>query len=895
MNKIISFVLCAFCAVCMLSVSVSADEEKETAYGVQSVEKLTALGVLTGFSTDAESLLQNVTRGEICKILVELSGDNSLFSDTDTVYRDVPSSHENYQYIMASSAMGYVSGRADGNFAPDEGVTVLDALKMLLSVLGYDEYAIARGGYPKGYIETAQATGLLRKIGNLSVSDCINRGVLAQICDEAVDDVALMKLSGMGETSLYESERGTTLLFQKHNIKKDKNILSANEFTSIYSRNGKTQEGFIKMGDSLYQYAGNNQETLLGQYCKYYYNEEKGEVLYISPLSSNEVTEIEAEQIRNVSGSVISYENGNTEEKVHIEGSASVIINGVCSASYSDAELFPTVGHVTLIDNNGDGKIDVAKVLSFDTYVVDKVDVRSKVIYDKFGKAPLRLGADEENYIIRFGGQTVGIDALEEWDVLEVGADKMKYTPDGMRADMDQSDFYYILALNDKVIGSLTEVSQTFCKIEGVEFDVDRHFYQNEKIGAFSVGESGSFLLGYGDRIVAARYDDKNEILYAFLFNARKTSGVADEMQFELFDQSGKYAVYQSARKINFNNEIRLSPSEVYARLTGTESNGNKEVGQLIKFRVNAKGQLSELYTYTDKTKIKGYQGYSEDEFTKDFIVDNLVYRAGNQRLFAGKYQINTGLIVFYIPMTGTKAEKQYAQIKDSSYFEGNIYYSNVAFYDVTKKRSVKVAVVTPSVASMFTNESPVMLVENVASAVLPDGSTGYKINGYAEGKKLFVSVDDATIKDKGDWGQITKTVRELSKGDVIQYETDVNDMLLSFRVLFSKNSNTVYFEKAAGGSVEPNNYYAVLYTGYGKIREVNETNIIFNGNTDNPDLLCADPAWDRTIPFAGTVYQYDAKTNRITIADKSELFEGNDVFVYTHLTNTKEIILYVE
>ena len=895
MKKIVSFVLCAFCAVSMLSAPVSANEEPATVHGVQSAEKLTALGILTDFSPDEDYLLQNVTRGEMCKILVELSGDEAIYSEANAVYRDVESSRESYPYIMAASAMGYISGREDGNFAPEENVTVRDALKMLLSVLGYDEYANERGGYPAGYLEAANATGLLRKTGGMAVDDYINRGVLAQICEAALEDVALMELSGIGRISLYESEKGITLLSQKHDIKKDKAVLSANELTSIYSRNGKTQEGFIKMGDDLYQYAGGDQDALLGQYCEYYYNEEENQVLYISPLSSNEVTEIEAEQIRNVTDGVISYEEGDSKKKAHIEGSASVIMNGALSGDYSDAELFPTVGRVTLIDNNGDGSVDVAKVFSFDTYVVDKVDLRAGVIYDKFGKEPLPLDCDEENYIIKFGSQTVKIEALEEWDVLEVGANKMKHTSDGLRADIENSDFYYIVALNDKVIGGLTEVSKTSCRIEGVEFDVDPYFYQHEKTGAFSAGEAGSFLLGYGDRIVAARYDDQNEVLYAFLFNASMASGIADEVKFELFDQSGQHAVYPSAQKINFNDEFKLSPEEVYARLTGTESGNNKEIDRLIKLRVNAEGQISELYTYIDKTGMDGYQGYSEDEFTKDFIVNNLVYRAGNHRLFAGKYQINADLIVFYIPMTGEKAEKQYAQIKDSSYFEGNIFYSDVAFYDVTKERSVKVAVVTPSVASFLTNESPVMLVEDVTSAVLPDGNTGYKINGYAGGKETFVSVDDVSIKDNGNWGQTPKTVGELSKGDVIQYATDANGVLLSFRVLFSKNENTVYFEKAAGGSIEKNNYYAVLYTGYGKIREVNETNIIFNGNTDNPELLCADPEWDRTIPYAGTIYKYDAKTDRIAIVDKAELFEGYDVFIYSHLTDTKEIILYVE
>ena len=117
----------------------------------KNVEKMMALGVVEGYP-DGSFLPDNkVTRAEFLTMLLRLFNIN-MPASTQSRYTDVPADHYASGAIEWATASGICSGYGDGLFGPDDNVTYAQAVKMLMSTMGYSFVAEQNGGYPNGYI-----------------------------------------------------------------------------------------------------------------------------------------------------------------------------------------------------------------------------------------------------------------------------------------------------------------------------------------------------------------------------------------------------------------------------------------------------------------------------------------------------------------------------------------------------------------------------------------------------------------------------------------------------------------------------------------------------------------------------------------------------------------------
>ena len=121
-------------AVCALSAGMAA-----TAYGATSTFEMrknvvSLLGIITTSNTQA-----TVTRAEFARMLMNASDDRQLGRTVSnvSVFADVPSTSEYATAIRTASANEWMSGYLGGNFKPDEPVTMRDAVKAALALLGY--------------------------------------------------------------------------------------------------------------------------------------------------------------------------------------------------------------------------------------------------------------------------------------------------------------------------------------------------------------------------------------------------------------------------------------------------------------------------------------------------------------------------------------------------------------------------------------------------------------------------------------------------------------------------------------------------------------------------------------------------------------------------------------
>ena len=143
----------------------------------------------------------SITRSEMAKIITQMYG---LF--------DIDLYHQNVDFIDVSSRNPYsasikfvsdskiMNGYGDGLFLPDKDITYYEAVKTLVTVLGYEPLALQRGGYPQGYLKVANELGII--IYPNADNYAVTKSDITDMVFKAID-TPLMKQSGFGADNQY--------------------------------------------------------------------------------------------------------------------------------------------------------------------------------------------------------------------------------------------------------------------------------------------------------------------------------------------------------------------------------------------------------------------------------------------------------------------------------------------------------------------------------------------------------------------------------------------------------------------------------------------------------------------------------------------------------------------
>lgn len=137
----------------------------------EAAELLRLLGILGGFEDGTYQPNQPLTRGQFCKIAVELRGEGAQAASYEryTYFTDVKGDNWARGYInyasriVVSEGERLVMGVGDGSFQPDRAITQAEAITMTLRLLGYSQKDVGSGGahWYDGYLSTAKGLGLL--------------------------------------------------------------------------------------------------------------------------------------------------------------------------------------------------------------------------------------------------------------------------------------------------------------------------------------------------------------------------------------------------------------------------------------------------------------------------------------------------------------------------------------------------------------------------------------------------------------------------------------------------------------------------------------------------------------------------------------------------------------
>ena len=164
-KKFLSLVL-AFAMLLGLFQSVSAFNIAEDVKGTDLETTAAVLGSLNIMTGDADTgnfrPNDSIKRSEVARVAISELGLDAVAegSEGSSKFADVPLNHWGVGYINVAASRSLVVGDDGVHFRPDDPITIPEAAVIFTKMLGYEPKADAAGGYPTGYMITAENIGM---------------------------------------------------------------------------------------------------------------------------------------------------------------------------------------------------------------------------------------------------------------------------------------------------------------------------------------------------------------------------------------------------------------------------------------------------------------------------------------------------------------------------------------------------------------------------------------------------------------------------------------------------------------------------------------------------------------------------------------------------------------
>jgi hypothetical protein len=235
--KVLALILALFTAFSTTCSADFPDVSKDDSFS-EAISVLSQLKILEGYEDGTFKPDATITRAEFSAVVCRLMAAGKPDEYTSAVFSDVPSDHWAISYISYMSMMDIVEGNGDGTFAPDNDVKYEEAVKMLVTALGYGMKAESLGGYPTGYIMVANQFGIT--MGTFK-SENGNRSTVARLVYNAITAPLTVQSSPNGNSP------DTSFLYSNHKIIKAeaniKKLLDGND-------KGKAEIEFINIDNT---------------------------------------------------------------------------------------------------------------------------------------------------------------------------------------------------------------------------------------------------------------------------------------------------------------------------------------------------------------------------------------------------------------------------------------------------------------------------------------------------------------------------------------------------------------------------------------------------------------------------------------------------------------------
>lgn len=876
-------------SLCMSVPAFSADGINEEAY-LDKVMLLEKLGIVTADDTMQYSE-ETVTRENFAYMLgvfCDISRSKDVLSDGKGMFSDVNAKNPSCFLIESVVDAGFMEGYEDRKFRPTANLTVGQAVKSMLVLLGYDALIAAKGNNQTAYTRQAYELDLLDNV-KTPYSGAIKKGELVNMICVALD-TEILQISTISSSKSYNTVKNETLLSEYLGVYKIEGVLQATDITGI-GRTENTRKGYIvvngntiKTDEDMNMYLGKN----LNVYCVKDNFNELNMIHFYGKENKNRELIVNAEDVGGLSGTTFSYDENGKTKKIKLTNDATVIFNGKNNPIYSPQMFKINDGTIRFIDANCDGKYETVFIKSYisvwvgqvyndngNVFIIDKNDTTKKYTFD-INDANNTVNLIKNNL-------SATVDDIKVNNVVLIAADKMNLAS---KTILPEASYYEVLISDTKVEGLLESIGsgkKAKLTIDGEEYSMAKSFSLSTY--NLSAGNSAKFYLDAFNKIVAAEKIESN-VIYGIL------NGVASDdfpklvKAIRIFSADGSFKIYELSSKITIDGK-RYQKEDVANIETALKAGKTAFFGtsdlsvisqtnagdyfQLVKYSLNSDGQINMIDTLNNPS----YEtGENKLKYSNKFEPGTTYFGKAYATTILGGYVYDSNLKIFAVPSDKDNLEA-YSIKNDMLSLGYEKLASDVTAYafDVDEFKYVPIIITEKEIASIVSNteSNNMMIFESLSQKLASDGEAYYTMNGTSvkSGAKVEAFLTDEAYTQY-------KNLR-IESGDIIRWIYNDLNLVATLELLLDNEGNTSKL-KYSGSEVNDSAFYSDFRITCGTVEKYNDKFVLFNLGTKTDSSLRNPSA---------KVLVYDSNTQTTTVGDYSkiktnEAFPGEASLIFT-------------
>ncbi len=791
-KKLITLILCITFVVSNISVVFADVNETEIPQG-NNIAFLKAIG----FIDEEVSGNDNFTRGELAKLVTKIllySIPNVEESEVECIFSDVNSEYA--PYVMTAVNYGILNGVGNGLFMPGENVTYAQLIKTMVSLLGRDEEAKAKGGYPTGYMAVAIEEDITRYAPS-DINAPINVNAVATVLKQMVNS-SLVYVDNNGDIVDYNS----SYLWHYCSIKHVSDILESVRGVSIYSENADYD--VVIVDGEKYKIPDDSMVNpqMLGKRVDVFYKEINGinTVLYIEEsIDGNFI--LDAKEIENASSKGYTYYDGKRERLLTLDSSCIILYNNKVLGNYTSSDLNPfnnstKDGNVLFVDSDSDRDYDLVKITAYDSYVVS--DVQKGIAFSKSRKFSVDLTKLEDNTVVNILSEPIDIETIEAGDILNVLSDK-------------SGNITEIIVTIDNFSGVIDAITYNrnipeTIEVSGKIFECSPSLSLSANLGDLKVSEGLKMYFNPEGRICEIDSKGFATLQTAYLIDAKAQNAMDTKMTAKLLTSGGEIKVINFAKKVSVTvgdtDEGTKSSSDAIAYAGKVDGRVKR---QPIHYALNSSGEISQI-TYPDfDAEIDEDGFYQYPDFDGETDLSSYYYRA-TPKSFGAKLLMGNNTIVLRVAEESSRDDDDlYCLSSPLDFLTGNVNLKLEAYGHVGNNPMADIMIVRVNKDNAYriNAQGQIFTVKSVTNGLDADGE---------EIAKLTVIGQNSEIELKAD----PLAVRGLIAGDVIRYAQDETSIVKTIEKIFSyENMSLVNLANPSQASVSAGSrflYGTVVY-----------------------------------------------------------------------------------
>ena len=574
---------------------------------IATLDVLTQLGII---KEDESGLYRPdipATRGQFAQAVYrmcvdEVEDDTPVLDGGETAaivatsFEDVAGDSEYAAAIAYLSEQGIMNGTAEAKFQPNIYINYLDAITVLVRVLGLKDIAENNGGYPNGYIKTATKEKIIS--GSIAYEEYLRRDDMAFLLENVVRAEYL-------EPEIFRNDGYVTYIRKEGALGLTKGVYCGTGIVRVTPLTRLTVPGSdldfnqVKIGDFEYYLGGTKAASMIGAEVDYWYTEDDGvrTLRAVVPSGSTEFTLLDSakDTITSISNSEIVYtKSGEDEEETfEIENDTAIIYNGVAI----DKELTEIVdnensfkGFINIVENS-----DRSTAVIIEEYMdltIETVDYSSNEIIaakteaEKTADAEnIRVALDEtQNYVILKDklGSDLKINQFRSGDIITVYQSKN-----------DGKKLVRVFAAEGYVDGTIDKIDPD----GNIYIDGKVYNFSNRYEGPKDVGLNRRFYFNYYGDIYTSEPLDGIPQVGLYFGNAHINDGIEESAEIKIMTSDSKSVLFPISKRATVDGQKFDSLTDIVKGSGTWVGLEDLALETPIRYRVNSKGEISMLDT----------------------------------------------------------------------------------------------------------------------------------------------------------------------------------------------------------------------------------------------------------------------------------------------------------